>query len=141
MWHRLVASVLTLPVLHRARLGESRAMASCPLCFVPSLQTMPRTWSNGDRQELDVVWVAFEAVSLLVHVGEAVCGFRTEQPLKQPGSWASPWLWGCLGVRWTLGTLLSVASPSWDCRRIPPFISTHQENSKKKPEEGQELSL
>lgn len=37
MWHRLVASVLTLPVLPRASLGESGAMALCPLCCVPSL--------------------------------------------------------------------------------------------------------
>lgn len=37
MWHRLMASVLILSVLHGARLGESKAVALCPLCFVPSL--------------------------------------------------------------------------------------------------------
>lgn len=47
MWHRVMASVLILPVLHRARLGESKATDLCPLCFIPSLQTMPRTWSDG----------------------------------------------------------------------------------------------
>lgn len=51
MWHRLVASVL-IPVLHRARLGEGRAVAWCPLCFVPSLpedaQDMVRRGQAGN---------------------------------------------------------------------------------------------
>lgn len=38
MWHRrFVASMLILPTLHGAELGQSKATALCPLCFVPSL--------------------------------------------------------------------------------------------------------
>lgn len=65
-------------------------------------QTMSRTWSNRDKRAmvcLDVVWVAFETVSLLAVVGgEADCGFKTESLLNQLGSWTKSCLPGDVSV-------------------------------------------
>lgn len=146
MWHRLVASVPIPPVLHRAKLGESKAMdglMSFVLCSLTSRRCPGhgQMGTSGKWPRLDVVWVAFETVSLLVHMGEGVCGFKIELLLNQLGSWVSPWLSGDVSVsavRWEEastwlplpGTAGEFLLSSHLTKKIPP----------QQTEEGQELS-
>lgn len=45
---------------------------------------------------LDAVWVAFETVSLLIHVGKGVCGFKTAfKPAGEPGWPVAPGMSRC----------------------------------------------
>lgn len=48
------------------------------LCSLTSRQCPGhgQTGTGGKWPRLDVVWVAFETVSLLIHVGEGLCGFK-----------------------------------------------------------------
>lgn len=101
------------------------------LCSLTSRQCPGRgqTGTGGKWPRLDVVWVAFETVSLLVHVGKGVRGFKTELSLKQPGAGLARGSGDVSGSAVPWGRGVGAAPPSWDCRRIPPFITAHRENS------------
>lgn len=97
MWHRLTASVLILPVLHRARLGESRAMALCPLGFVPSLPDNAQDTVKRGQAGSGLAWMWFGWP-----LRQSPCSFMWErgsvasnQPLKQPGWPVAPGMSRC----------------------------------------------
>lgn len=99
-----VAYVLILPTLHGAKSGEKQGdgFMPSPLCSLTSRQCPGhgQMGTSGQWPCLDVVWAAFETVSLLAGWGWgwAVCGFKTESLLNQLWSWARSCLPGDVSV-------------------------------------------
>lgn len=60
MWHKpflFVGHMLILPMFHRSKSGESKKMALCPLCFLPSLpDDVQDTVKWGQANGLTWMW-------------------------------------------------------------------------------------